>query len=70
MDHEVQLMWEMKQRICQSQPKVLRDVDAVLTYGAGGYEVVRDGVALARSCPADRRTAVSKARVQGGDDEF
>ena len=63
-------MWEMRQRTCQSQLRVLRDVGAVLTYGAGGHEVVCDSVTFARSRHADERTAVGKARIQGGDEEF
>ena len=54
----------------QRQLKVLRDVGAVLTYGAGGYEVVCDAVALARICLANIRTDVVRVGVQGIDGEF
>lgn len=51
-------------------PRAPSDVGAVLTYGAGGYEVVCDAVALARICLANIRTDVVRVGVQGIDGEL
>ena len=70
MDHELQLMLEVRQRTCQNRLTILPDVGAVLTCGAGSYEVVCDRVALAGICLADIRANVVRAGLQGIDSEF